>query len=110
MFELVGWWGLVVLAVPLVAMALSTQFTLSPHRRRIWIAMSVVIAIEVATGFMVYLFPAGFLVYGVVRANKIEGPRSSSRAGRAAAAAQAADADGDVDEADEAVDEASEKS
>lgn len=99
LWDLLGFWAIPVILVPLIAMAAAVHFTLHPRRRWIWIACSFVVAIEVVLGFAVYLFPAGFLVYAVVRANRIEGPaRAAAEASESGAAAAGAAAD-DTDDA-----------
>lgn len=82
-FELWGWWAIPILLAPIVVMAVAAQMTLSPHRRRIWIAGTFILAIQ----FLIapaYLFPAGFLTYAVWRSSKIEGS-SKARSDDAAA-------------------------
>ena len=74
--------------------AVATVFILSPNRRRIWIGCSFVAAIGAVVLGIPYLFPVGFLVYAVMRANKIEGPSPTSRAARE----QDAASDDEVDE------------
>ena len=88
-----------VVLIPLIASLVASWFILSPHRRRIWIGCAVVATIGVSLLGFQYIFPVGFLVYGVMRSNKIEGPSPRSRAGRAAAAAAAADDSSEPDEA-----------
>jgi hypothetical protein len=81
LWELIGAWSLVILGVPLLAMFASAHFTITPHRRRVWIGASIVVALEVFLGFTYYLFPAGFLLYALWRAGKVEGPPASKRRG-----------------------------
>ena len=97
LWDLLGVAAVPVLLIPILAMGVASQFTLSPRRRGIWIAMSVVMSFEILIGFSMYLFSVGFLMYGVWRAAKVEGPVPGSRSARAAeraaekAAARAAD-------------------
>ena len=98
-FDIYGSAGIPLLIAPLVAMAVATYFILSPNRRRIWIGCSFVAGLAAVVLGIPYIFPVGFLVYAVMRANKIEGPSPTSRAGREAAAAQA---DADAEAPDEA--------
>lgn len=96
-FDIYGAAGIPLLAAPLLAMAVASYFILSPNRRRIWIGCSFVAAIAAVALGIPYIFPVGFLVYAVMRANKIEGPPPNSRAGRQLAAneASADDVSGD---------------
>ena len=74
-FDLFGTWAYVALTVPCLVYVAATQLTLSPHRRRVWIAGSFAITLMALSGapFVIYLFPAGFLVYAVWKANRVEG-------------------------------------
>lgn len=88
--------GYVLVVAVLLASGIAAWATLSPNRRRIWIACSIVAALgSVYLGFT-YLISVGFLVYGIMRAQKIEGPVPGSRAARTLEARQQADA-GTVD-------------
>lgn len=95
-FDLFGTWAYVALTVPCLVYVAAAQLTLSPHRRRIWIGGSFAITLIALSGapFIIYLFPAGFLVYAVWKANRVEG---SSR--------RRSEPDDDADEADDEVDE-----
>lgn len=98
-FDIYGAAGIPLLAAPLLAMGIASYFILSPSRRRIWIGCSFVAAIAAVALGIPYIFPVGFLVYAVMRANKIEGPVPGSRAARAAEARSAdAPAEDPVDE------------
>jgi len=98
-FDIYGAAGIPLLLVPIIAMAVATAFILSPNRRKIWIGCSFVAAIAAVVLGIPYIFPVGFLVYAVMRANKIEGPVPGSRAHRAMVAQEAAAMSGDeVDE------------
>jgi hypothetical protein len=101
-FDLLGAAAIPLLAVPLIVMAFASYSILSPNRRRIWIGCSFVAALAAVVLGLTYIFPVGFLVYAVMRANKIEGPAPNSRAGRelAAAEAQAAEDDSNDDPSD----------
>jgi hypothetical protein len=74
--------GIPMVILPLVAMAVATWFILSPQRRRIWTICAFVASLGAVVFGIPYAFPVGFLVYGVMRANKIEGPVPGSRAAR----------------------------
>jgi hypothetical protein len=100
-FDIYGAVGIPLLVIPLVTMAVASYFILSPGRRRVWIGCSVVAALVAVILGIPYIFPVGFLVYAVMRANKIEGPVPGSRAARALEA-QRGSVDDPVDgEADE---------
>jgi len=94
--ERFGVTGYVLVAAVLLASGVAAWATLSANRRRIWIACSIVAALgSVYLGFT-YLISVGFLVYGIMRAQKVEGPVPGSRAARTLeareqAAAEAAD-------------------
>jgi len=109
-FDVLGAATIPVVAVPLLAMLVASWFIISPHRRRIWIGCAVVSVIGVSLLGIQYVFPVGFLIYGVMRANKIDGPTPNSRAGRAPAASEAseveaagagADDDTEIEDADD---------
>lgn len=91
LFDLFGTSAWLILGMPILIMAFVSEKILSPQRRRIWIAASFLIAIEVVFGMLQYLFPVGFLTYAVWRAAKVEGPAPSWRAMRAADKADEAD-------------------
>jgi hypothetical protein len=76
--------------LPLIAMAVATYFIVSPARRRIWTICAFVAALGAVVFGIPYAFPVGFLVYAVMRANKIEGPVPGSRAARVIEAREAA--------------------
>ncbi|MCU1371214.1 MAG: hypothetical protein JWO77_2408 [Ilumatobacteraceae bacterium] len=75
--------------VPLLAMAIATYFIVSPARRRIWTICAFVAALGAVVFGIPYAFPVGFLVYAIMRANKIEGPLPGSRAARVLEAREA---------------------
>lgn len=90
--------------VPLIAIFAASYFILSPQRRRIWTICAFVTSIGAVLFGIPYAFPVGFLVYAVMRANKIEGPVPGSRAARAMEereAAAKAKADAAADDEDE---------
>ena len=89
-FDIYGAAGIPLLLLPILAMAVSTWCILSPNRRKIWIISSFVAAIGAVVLGIPYIFPVAFLVYAVMRANKIEGPVPGSRAHRAMVAQEAA--------------------
>ena len=99
--------ALVTLAIPLALVFIAAAFTLNKHRRRIWVACALLLAVLFGTTLPHYIFPVGFLGYAVMRSSKVEGPNESIfaavRRRRAASAGAAPDPDGDVD-ADEDVD------
>jgi hypothetical protein len=74
LWEVLGPAAFAVLGIPLVAMVLSAWAILAPFRRKVWIASSFVVAVVVMAGFIMYLFPVGFLTFAVWRAAKVEGP------------------------------------
>lgn len=100
-FDIYGTAGIPLLLVPLIAMGIAAYFILSPNRRRIWTGCSFVAAIAAVVLGIPYIFPVGFLVYAVMRANKIEGPSPTSRAGRELAAQRAAGDQGGAEDPDE---------
>jgi len=101
-FDIYGAAGVPLLLIPIIAMAVATWCILSPNRRRIWIGCSFVAAIAAVVLGIPYIFPVGFLVYAVMRANKVEGPVPGSRAARAMADQEAAaEAEPTGDEPDE---------
>jgi len=77
--------------LPLIAMAIATYFILSPARRRIWTICAFVAALGAVVFGLPYAFPVGFLIYAIMKANKIEGPVPGSRASRVVAAREAAE-------------------
>jgi hypothetical protein len=96
LWELLGPAAIAILGIPLLAMGIAAHLTVSPHRRRVWIVASIVVAFEVFLGFTYYLFPAGFLLYALWRQTKVEGPPPSRRSRR-----DAADDEDPADESDE---------
>jgi len=76
--------------LPLLAMAIATYFILSPARRRVWTICAFVASLGAVVFGIPYAFPVGFLVYAIMRANKIEGPVPGSRAARVVEAREAA--------------------
>ncbi len=92
-FDIHGAAGIPLLLLPIIAMAVSTWFILSPNRRRIWTGSAFVVALVSLPLGIPYIFAVGFLVYAVMRANKIEGPVPGSRAHRVMVARQAAEAE-----------------
>lgn len=74
--------GIPLVILPLVAMVVAAWFILSPQRRRIWTICAFVASLGAVVFGIPYAFPVGFLVYGVMKANKIEGPVPGSRAAR----------------------------
>jgi hypothetical protein len=67
------------LGVPLAAMLISAWAILRSYRRRVWIGASFIVALTVFSGFIMYLFPVGFLTFAVWRAAKVEGPMRAPR-------------------------------
>lgn len=101
--ERFGTIGYVTAAVVLIAALAAVWFTLSPNRRRIWIGCSIAAALCAGVLGFTYFFTVGFLVYGIMRSNKVEGPAPGSRAARTIAAreeaaAAAGNGDGSVDD------------
>lgn len=92
--------AVVTLAIPLALVFIAAGFALNKHRRRIWVACALLLAILFGTTLPHYIFPVGFLGYAVMRSSKVEGPNESLfaavRRRRAAAAGAAPDPDGDV--------------
>ena len=68
--------GLMLLAIPVVAVLISLAFALHPQRRRVWLAGAIVVAITVATQVPFYIVVAGFLGFAVYKAYKVEGPNT----------------------------------
>ena len=101
LFSIYGPLAAVGLAVPCLVYLAAMQFTLSPLRRRVWIAGSFVIALVALAGvaFFVYVFPAGFLVYAVWKANRVEGPARPRRGRRGAGEDVDEASDGDAEAA-----------
>lgn len=91
--------AIVLLLVPIVLTGIAAVTTLHPNHRKIWRAMVFLMAVWVAATIgasgIVYLFPTGFLFYGMQRATRIEGPLPSRRQ-RAAAAASDGEGDGEA--------------
>lgn len=88
--EYYGSIGIALVLVPLIAMAVATYFILSPARRRVWTICAFVATLGAVVFGIPYAFPVGFLVYAIMRANKIEGPVPGSRAARVLEAREAA--------------------
>lgn len=81
-----GWRAVVVLGIPVVLTFVAAHLIISDARRRVWIGVSFLLGFAVLFVGPAYLFPLAFLVFGIWRANKVEGPQ----AGRAKAAEAAA--------------------
>jgi hypothetical protein len=91
LWEVLGPVAFAVLALPLLAMVLSAWATLAPYRRKVWIASSFVVAVVVMAGFIMYLFPVGFLTFAVWRAAKVEGPMRALKTPAPSAASEGGD-------------------
>jgi hypothetical protein len=105
-FELLHGWAIPVLALPILVVGAAMVFTLSPHRRRIWLSCTIAMgaaAIALPGIYFNYVFVVGFLVYAMMRANKVEGPAPGSRADRVRRAMAGDDGSGSAD-ADEPLD------
>lgn len=77
--------------IPVAIIAVAFALGLSPKRRRVWLVATLLLALVFFLGGVIYiyfLFPLGLMVYGLYRANKIEGPQplfgGRGRASRAA--------------------------
>ena len=93
-FDLYGPWAAVPMGLAVVAYLMASQLVISRHRRRMWLVASfAVFAVALsAPPFLIYLLPAGYLLYAVWRARKIEGAGT----GRDEGDDEAADADYDA--------------
>ena len=69
--------SLITLAIPLLLVFTALGFTLNKHRRRIWVACALLLAVLFGTTLPHYIFPVGFLGYAVMRSSKVEGPNES---------------------------------
>ena len=72
-FDVYGWIAVPAIALPVVALGFAVAYTATHQRRRVWIGVTILVALQVLLGFTVFLFPAGFVVYGLWRASKVEG-------------------------------------
>lgn len=102
-----GWsHALPILLAPVVVLAVAAAMGLHKSRRRIWMVCAFVLALLIFSRPIYYLYffiPLGMLVYGIMRANKIDGP-PPARARRAPAAGDEVDAevaDDDVEDDDD---------
>ena len=85
-FEAYGARAWVFLLVPIVVVAVAVAYSLHPKRRTVWIGSAVALAIvALLTTMTLHLLVIAFLIYGISRASKIEGPAPGSRAARLAA-------------------------
>lgn len=67
--------ALALVGIPLVITGIAVASSLRPHRRRIWLAASVILGALALSGVLqLHLIVAGFLGYAVYRAAKVEGP------------------------------------
>lgn len=93
-FEVFGARAWIILLVPVIILGVAAALSLHPKRRGIWIACTVALGlVVVSTGLTLHLVVIAFLIYGIQRANKIEGPVPGSWAARRLPAADDADAD-----------------
>ncbi len=68
------------LVIPLVAAAVALSASLSPFRRRVWLAGAIIMmGVFFSTGAFVYLYPGGTLAWAYFRSTKIEGPAKASK-------------------------------
>lgn len=76
-------WTLMVL--PVVAAAVAVVLGLHKHRRRVWIGASMVVFSTVVINAVMfnYVMVGGFMLWGVWKAQKVEGPQRPPRAARA---------------------------
>ena len=86
-------------AIPVAIIAVAFALSLSPRRRRTWLVVTVLLALTVITDatYIYFLFPLGLMVYGLYRANKVEGPQPLF-GGRRRASRAATDDGGDTTE------------
>ena len=99
-FDSLGATAALVLAVPLVLVGFAAAMSLHPRRRTAWYVTLLGLGAFVAFGASVgifYLFPAGFMMWAIWRAAKIEGS-GPSLLRRAAAAGALGDAEDDADD------------
>lgn len=72
----IGWRAVVVLGIPVILTFVAAHMILSDARRRVWIGVSFLLGFAVLFVGTAYLFPLAFLVFGIWRANKVEGPQA----------------------------------
>ncbi len=84
-FDLFGGAAVFILIVPLVIVGTAARLSLAPFRRRVWLIGAVALfVVSILLAMPIYLFPAGFLGYAVMRAGRVEGPVPGTRAARMA--------------------------
>ena len=95
--------GLLILAIPALAVVAALVFALRPQRRRVWLLSTIVVAIcTVVLGLTLYMVVAGFLGYAVYKASKVEGPQPLLRRRSPAAADDTLDVTGSEEDGDPA--------
>lgn len=74
LFEAYGARALVILAPPVVMVALALGYAMHPRRRRAWIVAAFsLLMVGVVLGSLPYLMAGGFLGYGAIRSRQVEG-------------------------------------
>lgn len=104
-FEAAGPAAWPLLLVPPVVVAVALALSLHPKRRRIWLACTVALGALTVAALAIYtvnLLALGFMIYGIQRASRVEGPMAGGRPRRARRGATEPAAEASAPAADDA--------